>query len=133
MEDIIESLRECNLEVAFPLTLPDEDDLIEIEEQLLLPLPEDYKTFLLTVSDVICGHLEPATVTDPQSHTYLPEMAATAWDNGVSRELIPICEVDGDYYCIDQDGLVVLWSGDDVTEDEWSSIWVWAKEIWLEG
>lgn len=132
MEDVIELLRECNESALVPLTLPDEDDLVEIEEQLLIPLPDDYKVFLLTVSDVICGRIEPATVTDPQSHTYLPEMAATAWDNGVSRELIPICEVDGNYYCIDQDGRVFLWSGDDITEDEWSSIWQWSKEVWLE-
>ena len=34
---------------------------------------------------VVYGSLEPVTVTDPQSHTYLPEVAANAWDAGVDR------------------------------------------------
>ena len=132
MEEVIEQLRECNEPVLVPLTLPDEDELIEVEEQLLLSLPEEYKNFLLTVSDVVYGFIEPATITDPNSHTYLPEMAATAWDHGVSRALIPICQMGDDYYCIDQDGKIFLWSGDDVTEDEWDNIWDWAKDVWLE-
>jgi hypothetical protein len=133
MENIIDELRERNENVPVPLELPDEDDLVIIQEELLIHLPDDYKTFLLTVSDVIYGTIEPATVTDPHSHTYLPDMAALAWDLGVPRYLIPICEDGGNYYCIAQDGEVNLWSptdGDD-TEQVWTSIWQWAQEIWL--
>ncbi|SDL63218.1 SMI1/KNR4 family protein [Pseudomonas indica] len=134
MEEVIEQLRELNEPVPVPLELPDDDLLVEIEEQLLINLPFELREFLLKVSDVVYGRLEPVTVTDPQSHTYLPEIAATAWDLGVPRDLVPICEDRGDYYCVDQEGEVVLWSGDEaeLTDERWDSVWHWARDVWLE-
>lgn len=131
MEDVIEALIEGQEVVPIPLTLPDDELLVEIQEQLLIHLPSDYKEFLLLVSDVVYGSIEPATVTDPQSHSYLPELAAQAWSLGLSRELIPICQVGNDYYCIEQDGSVVFWHQQEITEEPWDSIWQWAKEVWL--
>ena len=69
MEDVIEMLRERNEPVPVPLELPDEDLLIEIEEALYVSLPDDLRDYLMQVSDVVCGHLEPVTVGDPTSHT----------------------------------------------------------------
>lgn len=69
MEEVIEQLREANEPVPVPLELPDEDQLVEIEEQLFINIPFVFKEFLLTVSDVVYGSLEPVTCTDPQSHT----------------------------------------------------------------
>lgn len=132
MEDIIEALIEGSEAVPIPLTLPDDELLVEIEEQILISLPSEYKEFLLEVSNVIYGSIEPATVTDSQSHTYLPELAAFAWDIGLSRELIPICQVGNDYYCIEQDGTVVFWFQQNIDEESWDSIWQWAKEVWLD-
>jgi hypothetical protein len=134
VEEVIEELREKNEPVPVPLELPDEDLLVEIEEQLFIDIPFVFKEFLLTVSDVVYGSLEPVTVTDPQSHTYLPEVAANAWDAGVPRELIPICQSGDDYYCVEEDGTVVLWSAEEelVTEETWESVWHWARDVWLE-
>ena len=87
MEEVIEQLREANEPVPVPLELPDEDQLVEVEEQLFINIPFVFKEFLLTVSDVVYGSLEPVTVTDPQSHTYLPDVAASAWDAG-TMELV---------------------------------------------
>ncbi|RBL65667.1 SMI1/KNR4 family protein, partial [Pseudomonas sp. MWU13-2625] len=70
MEEVIEQLREANEPVPVPLELPDEDQLVEIEEQLFINIPFVFKEFLLTVSDVVYGSLEHVTVNDPQSHTY---------------------------------------------------------------
>ena len=81
MEEVIEQLRELNEPVPVPLELPDEELLVEIEEQLLINLPFELREFLLKVSDVVYGHLEPVTVTDQQSHTFLPEVAAVAGSN----------------------------------------------------
>lgn len=131
MEDIVDQLREFNEDIPVPLELPDRDDLVLVEEQLLISLPADYKEFLLTVSDVVCGAIEPATAMDPQSHVYLPEMASLAWDIGVPRELIPVCELNGNYYCIQQDGEIVYWTPAGLTEEVWESIWDWAQDIWI--
>jgi hypothetical protein len=143
MEDVIDLLRERNQPVPVPLELPDEDLLIQIEEELFIALPDDLREFLLTVSDVVYGSLEPATVTDARSHTYLPEMAAQAWDAGLPRHYLPVCESADGYYCLGEEGIVYDWQPEGaegiVTDDtmegvmaeEWNSIWHWARDVWL--
>ena len=87
MDELIEELREVNQAVPIPLELPEEDDLVEVQEALFISLNEDFQEFMLTVSDVVYGTLEPVTASDPTSHTYLPEVAAIAWDAGLPRDL----------------------------------------------
>ena len=131
MEDIIDLLHEKSEAVPVPLDLPDEDQLVRIEEELLLPIPREMRQFLLEASDVIYGHLEPVTAADPNSHTYLPEVTAFAWSIGVPRYLMPLCEDNGDYYCVDPDGEVILWKNGELTEETWQSVWHCAEDVWL--
>ena len=135
MEEVIEQLRELNEPVPVPLELPDEETLVEVQEQILIHLPFALREYLLTVSDVVYGRLEPVTASDPQSHTYLPEVAATAWDLGVPRYLVPLCEDHGNYYVVEEDGTVLLWEAEtgEINEDEnWESVWHWCRDVWLE-
>ncbi len=131
MESIIRKLRRKNQPVPVPLDLPDEDQLLDIEEGLLISLPKDYRTFLLRASNLVIGKLEPATAADPNSHTYLADLMAEAWNQGLPREMIPICADRGNYYCLNLEEAVQLWTPKGFTEDEWSSIWDWAEEVWL--
>ena len=134
MEEVIEELRERNEPVPVPLELPEEETLVEIQEQILIHLPFGLREFLLTVSDVVYGRLEPVTAADPQSHTYLPEVAAQAWDIGMPRHLVPLC-VDGDrYYCVEEDGTVLLWDAVDgeFSDESWETVWHWVRDVWLE-
>lgn len=131
-EDIIDMLRDSNQPVPVPLELPDEDVLVEVEEQILLPIPRDMRTYLLEASDVVYGSLEPVTAADPYAHTYLPEVAAMAWAEGVPRYLVPLCEDNGNYYCVEPEGEVVLWCDGDLTDETWPSIWHWIHDVWLE-
>lgn len=132
MQKVIDELRACNESVPVPLELPDMDDIIDAEEALLLSVDPEFRQFLLTVSDVVYGSLEPVTVSDPNAHTYLPEVAAVAWSLGLSRELIPLCEDRGKYYCINEAGEVLLWDNGAITADEpWADVWQWAEHVWL--
>jgi hypothetical protein len=131
MEDIIDLLHEKSELVPVPLELPDQDQLIAIEEALLLPIPREMRQFLLEASDVIYGRLEPVTAADPNSHTYLADVTATAWSLGVPHYLMPLCEDNGDYYCVDQDGEVVLWRNGELTDETWQSVWDWVEDVWL--
>ena len=67
MNDIIDQLQDANIETAFPLELPTFEQLVEVEEQILMPLPSALKEYLLEASDVIYGNVEPVTVADPSS------------------------------------------------------------------
>ncbi|MEE8057265.1 MAG: SMI1/KNR4 family protein [Pseudomonadales bacterium] len=133
MERVIDALRAYNESIPVPLELPDMDDIIDVEEQILISLNGEFKQFLLTVSDVVCGVLAPVTVADRNVHTYLPDVAAVAWSLGVPRDLIPLCEDRGSYYCTNEVGEVVLWKDGAVTDEEpWTSVWQWAEFVWLD-
>lgn len=133
MQKVIDLLRANNQPVPVPLELPDMDDIIDAEEAILLSVDPEFRQFLLTVSDVVYGRLEPVTVSDVNSHTYLPEVAAVAWSLGVSRELIPLCEDRGNYYCINEAGEVLLWENGEINADEpWADVWQWAEYVWLD-
>lgn len=131
MEEVIEELRECAQELLIPLELPEMDQIIEAEEEILIGLPYEFKQFQLHVSDLVIGALEPVTVADPGSHTYLPEVAAQAWNDGLPRELIPVCQSGADYYAIDEEGTIKFWHHGDIAEEDWETIWHWARAVWL--
>ena len=120
--------------VAVPLELPEEECLVEIQEQILIHIPFGLREFLLTVSDVVYGHLEPVTASDPNAHTYLPEVTATAWDLGVPRWLVPICQDGRNYYVVDPEGEVFLWEADteELADESWETVWHWVRDVWLE-
>lgn len=132
MHEVIDKLQELSEQVPVPLDLPDFDQLVEVEEEILIPLPAELKEFLLHASDVVYGTLEPVTAADSGSHTYLPEVAAHAWSLGLPRDLIPICQVGDDFYCISQEGEVFLWQDYELLEDSWESFWQWVEDVWLE-
>lgn len=131
MEEVIEELRECAEDVPVPLDLPDMDEIVEAEEQILIGLPYEFKQFELKVSDLVLGSLEPVTVADPSSHTYLPEVTAQAWNDGLPRELIPLCQKGADYYCVDEEGTVKFWQAGSLVEEEWETVWHWARDVWM--
>ncbi len=133
MDELIDELRELNEDRFGSLSLPSLDDLVIIEEQILISLPAEFKEFLMSVSDVVYGAIEPVTVTDPSMHTYLPEVAATAWNDGLPRTHIPLCEFRGGYYCIEEDGTVSFWHHNEFVEEQWDSVWLWVEDVWLGG
>jgi hypothetical protein len=133
MNDIVDELRALSIAVATPLELPDDDQVLDIEEALLLSIPPAFREYLLTASDVIYGTMEPVTAADPQSHTYLPEVTALAWSLGVPRDVMPICEHGGEYYCVTPEGQVLHWAKGVLNEDDgWETVWDWIKQVWME-
>ncbi len=133
MNEIVDELRERNEDRFGSVELPDIDTLVEVEEQLLIGLPNEFKEYLLTLSDVVYGKIEPVTASDPHMHSYLPEVAAVAWDAGVPRETIPICEYQGNYFIVTQEGEVQYWVDGEIQEHEWESVWKWIEDVWLNG
>ncbi|QYJ87010.1 SMI1/KNR4 family protein [Shewanella mesophila] len=131
MHDLIEQLQDLSETVPVPLELPTFEQLVEVEEQILIGLPSELKEYLLYASDVVHGTLEPVTASDPHSHTYLPEVTSYAWSIGMPREYIAICQQGDSFYCIDQEGQVMLWRDDELDEECWESFWQWAEEVWI--
>ena len=134
MEEIIELLQQRSESIPVPLELPDEETLIEIQEEILIHIPYDLRQFLLNVSNVVYGSIEPVTASDPNSHTFLPEVTAQAWNLALPRYLVPICDTGEFIYASDPEGIIYQWDyqTEELTDQEWESIWEWCEEVWLE-
>lgn len=130
--DIFSTLRESNEEVPVPLRLPTELEVDAIENELGVKLSSSFREYLLQISDVVFGDLEPVTIISTEDHTYLPAVANDAWTAGVPKHNIPICEDNGDYYCVTPVGKVVFWSHGGASNESWSDIKTWVQEVWLE-
>jgi hypothetical protein len=133
LADVIAELRELNEPVPKPLRLPTADEVRAAEDQLAVKFPDDYRRYLLEASDVVYGSREPAVVIPDAGHLSLVEMAESAWDEmDVPRELLPFCEDNGDYYCLNNKGEVEYWSHDGATDEKWKDLATWIKEVWIE-
>jgi len=133
LSHVIAELRELNEAVPKPLRLPTEDEVKAAESQLGMKFPADYREYLLTASDVVYGALEPAIVIPDAGHLALADIAETAWDEmEVPRELLPFCEDNGDYYCLNQSGEVEFWSHDGATDEKWKDLGTWIKKVWID-
>lgn len=132
LSDAIEQLRPLNEPVPLPLRLPTEAEVRAAEEALGQSFQPDYRRFLLEASDVVFGTLEPCLVTVDAGYRDLVPTAQDAWDLGVPREWLPICEDNSDYYCLDETR-VRFWSHDGATDESWPDLATWIIEVWIGG
>lgn len=133
LTEVLAELRDLNEPVPKPLRLPTETEVHLAESSLGLKFPEDYRRYLLEASDVVFGAVEPAVVTPDAGHLSLVEMAESAWsDMELPRDLLPFCEDNGDYYCLAADGSVRFWSHNGATDESWTDLATWIKEVWIE-
>lgn len=134
IDQAIAKLRALNEPVPTPPRLPTEQEIADAEQTLKAKFPPDYRKFLAEASDVTYGVLEPGTLTVPDAHNDLITIAVEAWeDMELPRKYLPICEDNGDYYCIQKNGKVVFWSHDDqeLTGEEWPDLASWIDEVWI--
>jgi hypothetical protein len=134
LSEVIVELRELNEPVPKPFRLPTEAEVSAAEKRLNVKFHEDYRRFLLEASDVVVGTLEPAMVAADCGYLNLVEIAEYAWDEmEVPLTLLPICEDNGDYYCLNKKGEVEFWTPDGTVNEKWDNLAVWIKEVWIDG
>jgi hypothetical protein len=134
INEIAELLCEKSEQHSYPLEKPTIENLVEVQEDILISLPTDFREYMMNCSHVSYSRFEPVTIADPQSHTYLPEVAAEAWAQGLPREFIPLCVDGATIYGVAQDDAVVRWTAQDEEPEEiCSSVWEWVRDYWLEG
>ena len=133
LDAAIHQLRELNEPVPKPMRLPSTAAVAAAERELGVTFHPDYRKFLLEASDVVYGALEPATIGRKRAHTDLVSMANEAWTQmELPRALLPICEDNGDYYCMNERGEVVYWSHAGATDERWPSLAAWIQQVWIE-
>ena len=133
LDEAFRLLRAKNAPIPRPMRLPTPQEVDDVEGKLGSGFHPDFRRYLIEVSDVVFGIMEPVTVTRADSHTDLLKVADVAWSRyGVPRELTPICEYNADFYCINAAGEVIFWSHNGWTETKWPNLANWIEEVWLE-
>ena len=116
-----------------PPRLPTRAEVEVAERRLGIAFHPDFRRYLLEVSDLSCGVLELVTITLPESHTNLFKVTERAWDRyGVPRDLLPVCEENADFYCMNPAGEMVFWSHNGWSSETWPSLADWIDQVWLE-
>ncbi len=113
------------------MRLPTRAEVEEIARATGVVIPSDLIRYLIEASDVVFGTKEPVTLCDPNSHTHFPTVLSDARDAGVSTELVPICEDNGDYYCMTPNAQIIFWSHDGKSEDRWRDLAEWIERVWI--
>jgi hypothetical protein len=132
LDNAIKELRKVNVTVPKPMRLPTPVEVDNAEKKLQVSFHPDYRRYLLEASDVVYGTLEPATVTPGGGYTDLFDICMSAWDQmSVPKDLLPICEDNGDYFCMTKHGEIVYWSHNGVCGEKWENFATWVKEAWL--
>jgi hypothetical protein len=132
LDEVIRELRKLNEPVPKPRRLPTDSEVEQAQAALGVTFHPDYRKYLLAASDVVFGTTEPCTLVGG-GHTNFASVAADAWAMGVPRHLVPICEDNGDYFCMNGAGEVVFWSHDGTTDERWSDLATWIKRVWIDG
>lgn len=132
LDEAIEQLRELNEPVPIPMRLPTPEEVAGAEQELGVKFHPDYRKYLLQASDVVFGAIEPATITDPDSHTHLISLCESAWEQmELPRTLLPICGDNGDYYCMNERGEVRFRPHDGTSKEKWRNLATWIEEVWI--
>jgi hypothetical protein len=132
LDDALCELRKKHEQVPMPTRLPTQAEVEAAERRLSVSIPPDFQRYLLEASDVNYGVIEPVTITLPGAHTDLIRVASHAWDGfGVPRDLLPICEDNADFYCMNSSGEVIFWSHNGWSSEKWPSLADWIEQVWL--
>mmetsp|Transcript_12431 Transcript_12431/g.17355 ORF Transcript_12431/g.17355 Transcript_12431/m.17355 type:complete len:161 (-) Transcript_12431:1670-2152(-) len=124
MDAAIAHLRELGEGVRIPLPTEQKVDAIALAAGV--SFPHDFRRFLLEASDVAYGILEPVNVDN------FEEVLADALEIGVPDNLLPICEDNGDFYCVNTTSEAVIFYDHNGSGSEcWSNIASWIEAVWI--
>jgi SMI1-KNR4 cell-wall len=132
IEKVFEKLRNLHQSPPLPTRLPSSTEVNDVEKTLGVKLHPDFRKYLLEVSDVCVGTLEPVTITLPKVHTDLVAVTQAARKLGIGTEFVPICHDNGDYFLISPNGEVFYWSHHGTTDERWPDISTWISKVWIE-
>lgn len=113
---------------------PDDTLLSEYEKDVGFVFSDEYRFFLKNASNIFFGTKEPLIATrEKKDRCELSTAIQEARQIGVPADWLPICEDNGDYYCIVPGGEIRFWSHDGATTESWQDLADWIKDVWISG
>ncbi|CAI1728712.1 SMI1/KNR4 family protein [Serratia fonticola] len=114
-------------------TPPPTDSLIEsYQKDIGFLFSDEYKFFLKNASTIFYGTKDPLIITqDKSSRSELSNAIFEGRRIGLPNDWLPICEDNGDYYCIIPDGTVRFWTSNGSSDEKWPNLGSWIRDVWM--
>lgn len=134
INDVMKKLIEVSGDERSNTPLPDDALIAQYEKATGFTFSSDYKKVLKEVSNIFYGSLDLLSVTkDKNQYGELLTVLNEARKQGLPHDLLPICEDNSNYYCLDCEGSVRYWSHDGYDNEKWPNLATWIKEVWIDG
>ncbi|MDF7675790.1 SMI1/KNR4 family protein [Neisseriaceae bacterium ESL0693] len=131
LNDLINELKILSQVNNVPL--PDNKLLDDYEKEIGFKFSEDYRKVLKNLSNIFYGTIDLLSVTKEKKYpSELATVLKEARQQGVPLDWLPICEDNGNYYCLLKDGSVKYWSHDGSVNESWSDLATWIKNVWID-
>ena len=134
--EILEKLKALSYKAPNPPKLPTEKDIKNVEEKLDIKFPPSYVEYQANYSDVFFGTFELYQLFENGSYLDLLKGIKEAREAGLSKNLIPFLEDNGDYYCFDTNSPapefeIRFWSHNGETNEKWKNFLDWVENCWI--
>jgi len=117
----------------FEVKIPSDIEISASQEKLGFTFPAEYVAFIKSGYDLGDAPLEALEIVDPPSYADIYEALESAREYyDLPVELMPICEDNSDYYCINKKGEVVFWSHNGTTDEKWANVTLWRNQMVLD-
>ncbi|MCL1044240.1 SMI1/KNR4 family protein [Shewanella electrodiphila] len=111
---------------SFEFKPPSDIEISEAQQKLGFTFPNDYIDFIKSGYDLGNAPMEALEINNAQSHLDIYSAIADAKKfYELPDELLPICEDNSDYYCLNKSGQVVFWSHNGLTDEMWQNTKEW--------
>lgn len=112
---------------------PSDDEIRNAQKRLGFSFSSDYIAFIKSGYDLADAPLDALEIVKPPRYLDIYRMLADAREHyDLPKTLLPICEDNSDLYCLSENGEVVFWSHNGITDERWSSVSEWCNQMIVE-
>ncbi len=134
IEEAIELLKENRLPLKIQEQRTDEKLIARYEDKLGIKFSADFKKLYQSIGYTLCNGKDILQLTELKDDSRdLAEHYELLHSQNGTKNLLPFCEDNSDYYCLNEKGEVVFWSHNGTTDEKWPDLATWIKEVWVEG
>ena len=133
LNKVLDELKFLRMRLPAAQYLPSDQVINEYEAETGIAFPEDYRTFLKEASDSMLNGKDALRLTPKRDH---PRELSVAIEDarriGVPTDWLPICEDNGDYFCLTPDQTIRFWDHNGASDESWPDLATWIKEVWID-
>ena len=110
----------------FKIEPPTNSEIKDAEKKLGFDFSKEYIDFLKSGYDLGDVAMEVLEIVNPPSYANIYHALEDAREyHDLPEEFLPICEDNGDYYCLTDWGEVVFWSHNRTANEKWKTVKEW--------